>query len=196
MDPERKAVNARCKQAKSSRSSWRQPMTEDDIATFWERLAAVNAGLLGTQSGAARLVPMSHQLREGDATIWFITARDTDLAEAAEQGQPPASYLIAEGSEGLYAVIRGELIQNNDPALRDELWSTVADSWFDGGKDDPKVCILGLVPETAEVWLTPTSGLSFAYNVVRAQLTGAQPDMGSHGTLTAEDLVRSRAARE
>ena len=165
-------------------------MNDDDIATFRDRLAATTAGLLGTQGGAARMVPMSHQLRDGDATIWFITARDTDLAEAAEQGSTPASYMIADGGKGLYAVIQGALVQDNDPALREALWSTVADTWFEGGRDDPDVCILGLVPESAEVWLTPTSGLGFAFNVVRARVTGEQPDMGSHGTLSAAELAR------
>ncbi|MFD1510892.1 pyridoxamine 5'-phosphate oxidase family protein [Lacimonas salitolerans] len=167
-------------------------MNDQDITAFWDRLSDVNAGFLGTQSGAARMVPMSHQLRDGDATIWFISARDTDLAEAAEQGSTAATYVVGEGSEGLYAVIEGKLIQNNDPALRDELWSTVADSWFEGGKDDPKVCILGLVPQTAEVWLTPKSGLSFAFNIAKAQLTGEHPDMGSHGAESAADLERLR----
>lgn len=165
-------------------------MTDDDITAFWVRLGGITAGLLGMQGDAARMVPMSHQLRDGDATIWFITARDTDLAEATEQGPTAASYMIAEGSKGLYAIIHGALIRNDDPMLRDELWSTVADSWFEGGKTDPEVCILGLVPETAEVWLTPTSGLSFALNIARAQLTGEQPDMGSHGTLSGDALVR------
>lgn len=165
-------------------------MTEDDIDLFRKRLASITAGLLGTQNGAARMVPMSHQLRDGDSTIWFITARDTDLAEAAEQRGTAATFMVAEGGKGLYAVIEGQLIQNKDPDLRDALWSTVADSWFEGGKTDPQVCILGLEPHSAEVWLTPTSGLSFAYNVMRAQLTGETPDMGSHGTLAAADLVR------
>ena len=167
-------------------------MTEDDIQTFWQRLATITAGLLGTQNGAARMVPMSHQLRPGDTTIWFITARDTDLAEAAEQRRTEATYAVAEGGKGLYAVIQGELIQNKDPALRDALWSTVADSWFKDGKTDPNVCILGLVPRSAEVWLTPTSGLSFAFNILRAQVTGDQPDMGSHGKLTGEELTQQR----
>ena len=102
-----------------------------------------------------------------------IWPRRQDKGELRRITQSP------RGGKGLYAVIHGALIQNNDPALRDELWSTAADSWFEGGKNDPKVSILGLVLETAEVWLTPTSGLSFAFNVARAQLTGEQPDMGS-----------------
>lgn len=169
-------------------------MNKDDIASFWERLTAITAGLLGTQNGVARMVPMSHQLRDGDTTIWFITARDTELAEAAEHGSTDATYVIAEGGKGLYAVIEGKLVQSKDPELRDDLWSTVADSWFEGGKEDANVCILGLVPKSAEVWLTPTSGLSFAFNVVRAQLTSGQPDLGSHGRLSQADLAREELA--
>lgn len=165
-------------------------MTADDIATFWDRLGDINAGLLGTTDGAANIVPMSHQLRDGDATIWFITARDTDLGQVTESGPETARYLIAEGGKGLYAVIEGELTQNNDPALRDELWSTVADSWFEGGKDDPDVRILGLTPTSANVWLTPTSGVAFAFDIVRAQVTGQHPDMGSHITLGGADFAR------
>lgn len=169
-------------------------MNTDDIALFWDRLTSITAGFLGTKSGTARPVPMSHTLRDGDSTIWFITARDTDLAEAVEYDSTTATYLVAEGDKGLYATIHGELMQNKDPALRDELWSTVADSWFQGGKDDPQVCVLGLQPERAEIWLTTTSGLSFAYNVLRAQVTGKQPDMGSHGEASAKDLATARVS--
>lgn len=167
-------------------------MHTDDIAQFWERLNKINAGFLGTKSGTARPVPMSHALRDGDSMIWFITARDTDLAEAVEHDNAAATYVVAEGEKGLYATIHGELAQSKDTALRDELWSTVADSWFQGGKDDPQVCILGLRPDRAEIWLTTTSGLSFAYNVLRAQVTGKQPDMGTHGEASGEELMAGR----
>lgn len=169
-------------------------MKTEDIAMFWDRLGAIRAGFLGTTSGAARLVPMSHSLRDGDSTIWFITARDTDLAEAVEHGSAAANYVVADSGNGLYATIHGALAQNNDPALRDELWSTIADTWFQGGKTDPQVCILGLRPEKTEIWLTPTSGLSFAYNIVRAKVTGEQPDMGTHGEATLADLAGARVS--
>lgn len=167
-------------------------MEDDEIEMFWERLGGINAGLLGTKSGAARLVPMSHQLRKGDPTVWFITARDTDVARAAAAGDADALYVVAEGGKGLYAVIEGRLAISNDPQLRDDLWSVVADSYFEDGKDDPDVCILGLTADRAEVWLTPTSGIVFAFGLVRAQLTGQQPDTGSHGEVAGADLARLR----
>lgn len=165
-------------------------MTDSNTATFWDRLADTTAGLLGTDDGKARMVPMAHELRNQDTTIWFITSHDTDLAQAAKQGRIAATYALADGDNGLYAVVKGDLIQNNDAALRDALWSTTVDSWFEGGKDDPAVCIIGLIPNAAEVWLTTTSGLSFAYNIVRAELTGDKPDLGEHFELSQADLAR------
>lgn len=167
-------------------------MHDNDITAFRDRLTAITAGLLGAQDGAARMVPMSHQMREGDPTIWFITAHDTDLAQAAEQGRTPATYVIGEGCKGLYAVIHGNLFQNYEADLLEALWSPVADSWFEGGKNDPRVCLLGLAPTSGEIWLTPTSGLSFAFNILRAQVTGDQPDMGRHANLSGDDLSRVR----
>lgn len=169
-------------------------MDNDAINDFWARLKSVNAGLLGLSGAAARLVPMSHQLRDADATLWFITAKDTDLARAVAMGEAQAEYVLADGSKGLYAVVTGTLAMNQDPAVLNDIWSTVADSWFDGGKDDPDVCVLGLMPGSAEVWLTPTSGLSFAFGILHAQLTGQQPDMGSHGKISGNDLAKNRLA--
>jgi hypothetical protein len=31
------------------------------------------------------------------------------------------------------------------------------DYWFEGGKDDPKIALLGLDPENAEVWIDASS---------------------------------------
>lgn len=169
-------------------------MSTDNIAEFWSRLAGINAGFLGTEDEQARPVPMSHQLRDGDATVWFITARDTDLAREVARGSTRATYLIAGERKGLYAVLAGDLHQNDDPALRDELWSVVADSWFDRGKDDPDICVLGLTIAQAEVWLTPASGLKFAFSVIKAQATGAPPDMGTHFEATGAELAAGRQA--
>lgn len=165
-------------------------MTESNITQFWDRLQDTTAGLLGTDDAKARMVPMAHALRDKDSTIWFITSHDTDLAQAAKQGRVASTYVLADSKNGLYATINGDLIQHSDKELRDALWSTAADSWFEGGKEDPSVCIIGLIPSAAEVWITTTSGLSFAYNVLRAEITGDKPDVGTHFQLSQADLAQ------
>jgi general stress protein 26 len=149
---------------------------------FWDRAAAVNAGMLDAQGGA-RLVPMSHHADRDNNTLWFITANGTDAVDAVTTGPVPCAYVLAENSKGLYAHLRGTLSLSDDTAKLDELWSPIAAAWFDGGRDDPDIRLLSFKITTGEVWATSTSGIAFMFNIARATLTGVQPDMGEHFTL-------------
>ena len=154
-------------------------MEQDD---FWDRIQSVNAGMLDV-TGGKRGVPMSHYADRPQKALWFITATGTDIVDAVEMGPTTASYMVSEGGKGLYAHLHGTLALSNDRAKLDELWSVVADAWFEGGKDDPDVRLLCLTVAAGEVWATPTSGITFMLGIARAQLTGTPPDMGSHFTL-------------
>lgn len=152
----------------------------DDV--FWDRLGAVNAGMLAAGE-SPRFMPMSHNADREGRRLWFITARGTDLVEATEAGPVASVYLVADGGKGLYAQINGTLEQSTDRAKLEEIWNVVASSWFDGGKDDPDLRLLSLSVTGAEVWATTASGLGFMFQVAKAQLTGAEPDMGEHFTV-------------
>ncbi len=154
-------------------------MSED---LFWDRLAKVNAGMLAAGE-SARFLPMSHNADREARTLWFITAQGTEMVEATAAGPVAAAYLVADGGKGLYAQINGTLEQSTDRAKLDELWNVVASSWFDGGKEDPDLRLLAFSVTGAEVWATTTSGVAFMYQIAKAQLTGAEPDMGEHFTL-------------
>jgi general stress protein 26 len=145
---------------------------------FWDRMEDINAGMLAVD-GKTRFVPMSHNTDADERTLWFITAKGTDLVSAAEAGPVEATYLVAEGGKGLYARVEGRLSISNDRAKLDELWNLVASSWFDGGKDDPDLRLLAFNVADGEAWATP-SGAGFLFQIAKAQLTGAQPDAGEH----------------
>ena len=146
--------------------------------TFWKEMEGVHSAMLSI--GSARHVPMSPYARQADDAIWFITAQGTDLVRAAESGDSAAT-LIVTGESNIHARIEGEatLVQNR--AKLEELWNPVAATWFDG-IDDPDLRLVKLVPSTAEVWLT-SGALGFAFELVKAKVTGKQPDMGEHFTL-------------
>ncbi|MRX51861.1 general stress protein [Paracoccus sp. S-4012] len=148
-------------------------------ATFWTRLKGINAGMLGLRSDQ-HFQPMSHQITEDDdRALWFITAQGTHLAEAVSRGAQDAMHLVAEGSGKLYARLEGRLELSNDQAKLDEIWSQVSASWFEEGRDDPDVRLLKFTISSGEVWTT-TGGLGFLYEVAKARVTGAKPDMGEH----------------
>ena len=149
---------------------------------FWDRVASVNAGMLDATNGL-RSVPMSHYADRGTNCLWFIAAKGTDVVDAVAASAQSATYIVADAAKGIYADLRGMLSLSHDRAKLDDIWSTVADAWFEGGKDDPDVRLLCFAIGTGEVWVTPTSGITFMFGIVRAQLTGTPPDMGTHFTL-------------
>lgn len=154
----------------------------DDQDTFWKRLEGINAGMLGSAE-QLNFVPMSHYADPDAGALWFISAQGTDLVSAAEAGPFDALHLIADGSAKLWARIEGRLELSDDRAKLDELWNSVASAWFDEGEQDPDVRLLKFTISQAEVWAT-TGGLGFLYEIAKANLTNAKPDMGDHFTLS------------
>jgi general stress protein 26 len=155
----------------------------DDTKAFWDRMAGVNAGMLGVRDDT-RLVPMSHYADPATKSLWFITAQGTDLVSDVEGGAKDAQYVIASGSDGIYALVNGQLSLSTDAAKLDEIWNAVASSWFEEGKRDPDIRLLQLSISDAEVWATSKSSIAFLYQIAKAKLTGEKPDMGEHFTLT------------
>ncbi len=92
--------------------------------------------------------------------------------------------VIADDGQGLYADIDGTLTHSADREALDEVWTFVADSWFEGGKADPDVCLLRFTPRQAEVSVTTTSGIAFFYEMAKAQISDDKPDLGSQGVVT------------
>lgn len=156
-------------------------MSTDLKKEFWDRLEDTRVGMLSASN--ARAVPMSHYIDDDapEHTLWFITAKDTDLGKTAVTGAE-AEYIVSSKDENLYARINGKLSVSNDAAKLDEIWNAVASAWFEDDQRDPDVQLLRLDLNEAEVWVTGGS-LKFLFEIAKAHLTDEKPDMGDHGVL-------------
>ncbi|WP_375690512.1 pyridoxamine 5'-phosphate oxidase family protein [Pseudooceanicola sp. LIPI14-2-Ac024] len=154
-------------------------LTHEQKDTFWDRMDDVRAGMLHTD--ADRVVPMSHYTDPERGVFWFITADGTDAHKAAVDGKA-VHYVVAEAGAKVYARVDGRLTVEDDREKLDELWSPVASAWFEDGKEDDDVRLVKFTPSTAEVWLTD-GGAGFLYEIAKANLTDAKPDMGDHGVV-------------
>lgn len=155
-------------------------MSDSQREEFWDRLEDVRAGMLEVDGA---FLPMSHNLEPEDGNIWFITARGTAMEKAAGKGAE-TRYVVSSTGQGLYAEIRGRLEISQDREKLDEVWSTVAATWFEDGKQDPDLVLMRLIPSSAEVWLGPESGLAFLYEMAKAKITGEKPDYGDQFSLS------------
>jgi general stress protein 26 len=137
------------------------PTPQELEAKFWEALASdmtMMLGIDGVEDGHAR--PMTAQLdEEGQGPIWFFTTKDSALVKAVDRGGRAIATFASKGHD-LFATVHGRLVVDNDRLVIDRLWNRFVAAWFEGGKDDPKLALLRLDAESAEIWLDASSLVS------------------------------------
>jgi general stress protein 26 len=125
---------------------------------LWKALRSdrtVMLGISGVNESHTR--PMTAQFERERGPIWFFASTDNAIVQAlgSEDARAVASF-TAKGHD-LFAAIHGRLTVDTDRAVVDRLWNRYAAAWFDGGKDDPRIALLRLDAEHAEVWIDASS---------------------------------------
>lgn len=136
---------------------------------FWKALKTDMTMFLGIaegEDGHAR--PMTAHLddeldRDGNynGPIWFFTATDNALfrliqqRELAEQECRSTAHFASKGHD-LWASVHGSLSTTRDRAMIDKLWNRFVAAWYES-KDDPKIGLIRLDPEHAQIWVDASS---------------------------------------
>ncbi|MDZ4762361.1 MAG: pyridoxamine 5'-phosphate oxidase family protein [Alphaproteobacteria bacterium] len=130
-------------------------------AKFWKALKSdmtVMLGLDGVDESHGR--PMTAQLDDtkesGRGPIWFFTANDTELVKGMGASHRAVLNFASKGHD-LFAAVHGTLRPDNDRATIDRLWNKFVAAWYEGGKDDPKLQLIRLDAERAQIWLNANS---------------------------------------
>lgn len=136
---------------------------------FWKSLKSDMTMFLGMaegEDGHAR--PMTAQLDEdlfdGDdyrGPIWFFTSTDNALYRMVQQaelaGAPPRAMAhFASKGHDIWATLHGTLSTSRDRAVIDKLWNHFVAAWYEG-KDDPRIALVRLDAEDAEIWIDASS---------------------------------------
>lgn len=130
---------------------------------FWKALKSdmtMFLGLAEGEDGHAR--PMTAQLDDegyqGDdyhGPIWFFTSVDNHLYQQIDSGDRAMAHFVSKGHD-VWATVHGSLSASLDRAVIDRLWNRFVAAWYDG-KDDPKIALIRLDPEHAEIWIDASS---------------------------------------
>lgn len=135
---------------------------------FWRALKkdmTMFLGLAEGEDGHAR--PMTAQLDDDDAEsgpIWFFTSIDNHLymqigeTGAIGGGKRAMAHFVSKGHD-VWATVHGTLSTTRDRATIERLWNPYVAAWYEG-KDDPKVALIRLEPEKAEIWIDANSAVA------------------------------------
>lgn len=148
---------------------------------FWDELDAspfMMLGLQGVDDSFTR--PMTAQV--ADRRIWFFADRTEDLVQALRQSSRAIATYASKGHD-LFASVHGTLVLDNDRETIDRLWSPTIASWFEGGKDDPKLALIRFDTDGADIWQA-NAGASLKAAAVK--LLGRNPAQNAQDKNRAE----------
>lgn len=133
------------------------PTAQELEEKFWNALKSdmtMMIGLDGVDDGHAR--PMTALIEGEQPPIWFFTSRDNELARKLDAGDRAVATFTSKDHE-IFATLHGRLALDTDRAVIDRLWNPYIAAWYEGGKDDPKLVLLRLDAERAQIWENATT---------------------------------------
>lgn len=132
-------------------------------AALWDELSKVEAGMLGITGSGQHMQPMAHHVDAEGSCLWFLTTRDTDLAQALKPDST-AHFVIISQPQDFYACMSGSIAERENKAVLDALWETSAADHFVDGKDDPALMLMSLELDSAALWALPQGGSHHAWH--------------------------------
>ncbi len=97
-----------------------EPQGMTDLkTTLWQRLDNQRAGMLGIDAAGMHMQPMTPYADRDRNSLWFISAADSDLTEAAEGRQ--AHFAFQTPDERFYACVSGNIGKSDDGEKLKEL---------------------------------------------------------------------------
>ena len=112
-------------------------------------------GLDGVEDGHAR--PMTAQLEGDRGPIWFFTAKDNAMVQKLGAGQTARSRPSRRRATTCSRPCTARSASTTTARRSTGCGIRFVAAWFEGGKDDPKLALLRLDAERAEIWLNASS---------------------------------------
>lgn len=113
---------------------------------LWKKMSEGPFVMIGLEGQHAE--PLTVQLDRDQAdTLLFFVARDNRLVPG---GRAMAQF-VSKGQD-FFACMSGTVSVDNNPALIDKLWSSAAEAWFPGGRNDSDLTLIRFDIDEAELW--------------------------------------------
>jgi general stress protein 26 len=147
-------------------------------------IANNQTGMLCTFPGTVAMDcrPMATQAIDDDGTFWFLSSGSSSQNEQiAENSTVHLVYAVPGKSE--FLSLEGLATVSRDQKKIDELWTKLAVNWFPGGKDDPDLTLISVMPVRGRYWDTRSNRAVQMVKIAIGAVTGIGMNVGVAGSL-------------
>jgi general stress protein 26 len=155
------------------------------IEKFRDLANAVNICMFTTIDNDHRVTsrPMFTSSVDEEGNVWFFT--DEFSEKINEVSKDNIVHLIyAHPAKNIYLDVEGTCTLVIDRHKMEELWDPELKTWFPGGPEDPKVCLIKVSTETAYFWNHDSSKMGLLFQFFRSLSKGDQYRETEKGKLT------------
>jgi general stress protein 26 len=158
--------------------------TTDEQARLWDLIKDTRFGMLTHRhdDGQLHSHPLTTQNKKVDEgrTLYFFIPKDGDIARHVVD-DPSVNVAYANTDADSYVSVSGQASLVEDQAMKEELFTTMAKSWFPQGASDPNLGLLAVRIVDAEYWDVDDSKMVQLFKMAKAAVTGKPPtNLGEH----------------
>ena len=160
---------------------------QDAREHLWELIKDIRFSMFTTRhsNGHLHARPMTTQNRSVDenASLWFFMARDGEPVADLTM-DPVVNVVYADTGADSYVSVSGEAAVVEDMAMKEKLWSKMAQAWFPAGYTDPNLALVQVKILHANYWDIKESKIVQLFHMAKAAVTGVPPTgLGEHATI-------------
>lgn len=150
-------------------------LSRDEI---WKHLKGAGTIMLTTEGGSGlRSRPMQIVQDEYLGTLYFFTSISSSKVDEVSEEQHVCISGADRDSKAFFS-LSGRARVSKDQEMIDKFWHPTVSAWFPKGKDDPECALLEVRVDHVDVWENEENPVLFWYEIVKANLTDSEPDVG------------------
>lgn len=127
--------------------------------------------------------PMSTQEVDDEGNFWFFSGIDSDKNREVKENKN-VQLFFADPSKSTYLVVNGEAEVIIDHEKFEQYWNPLVKTWFKGGKDDPNLSLLKVVPNTSYYWDVDGNRMVNFVKMIASVATGKNLVTSEEGSIT------------
>jgi general stress protein 26 len=150
---------------------------------IWDIIERVGVCMLTTRfADGLRARPLEARPDRAAGVLWFVTD-NTSVKEREIEDAHDVGLVFVDAKANAYLSLTARADVWHDHTKAAEIWKSTDNMWWHG-PNDSNVCVLRVTPLTAELWDGPASKAVTAFEFVKAQILGAEPNLGENRKIT------------
>ncbi len=126
--------------------------------------------------------PMAVREVDEKGDLWFISSASSDKNSEIKEDEN-VQLIFSKPSSTQFLSLYGKATIYRDQQKIKDLWTPIANAWFEEGKNDPDVTVIKVNPSEAYYWDTPNGKMITLLKIATAAVTGKTMDTGEQGKL-------------